>query len=52
MTSCASERFPKGRARSRHGFKGDPYDVWVKNTLDLLDTFKNYERVVHRAGTT
>jgi tetratricopeptide (TPR) repeat protein len=24
-------------------FKGDPYDVWIKNTLDLLDTFKNYD---------
>lgn len=24
-------------------FAGDPYDVWVKNTLDLLDTFKNYD---------
>ena len=23
-------------------FKGDPYNVWVKNTLDLLDTYKNY----------
>ncbi len=26
-------------------FAGDPYDVWVKNTLDLLDTFGNYETV-------
>ncbi|MDQ6831620.1 MAG: tetratricopeptide repeat protein [Gemmatimonadota bacterium] len=23
-------------------FAGDPYDVWVKNTLDLLDAFKSY----------
>ncbi len=23
-------------------FAGDPYNVWVKNTLDLLDTFVNY----------
>ncbi|HRB12769.1 MAG TPA: tetratricopeptide repeat protein, partial [Vicinamibacteria bacterium] len=23
-------------------FEGDPYNVWVKNTLDLMDTFKNY----------
>jgi tetratricopeptide (TPR) repeat protein len=23
-------------------FAGDPFDVWIKNTLDLLDTFKNY----------
>ncbi len=23
-------------------FKGDPYNVWIKNTLDLLDTYTNY----------
>ncbi|MFN2400617.1 MAG: tetratricopeptide repeat protein [Gemmatimonadaceae bacterium] len=26
-------------------FAGDPYDVWIKNTLDLLDTFGEYEEV-------
>ena len=26
-------------------FKGDPYNVWIKNTLDLLDTFKNYDEI-------
>jgi len=26
-------------------FKGDPYNVWNKNTLDLLDTFKNYDEI-------
>jgi tetratricopeptide (TPR) repeat protein len=26
-------------------FAGDPYNVWVKNTLDLMDTFVNYETV-------
>ena len=24
-------------------FAGDPYNVWVKNTLDLLDTFRGYQ---------
>ena len=24
-------------------FAGDPYNVWIKNTLDLLDTFPGYE---------
>jgi cellulose synthase operon protein C len=24
-------------------FAGDPYNVWIKNNLDLLDTFENYE---------
>ncbi len=32
-----------GKAALDASFKGDPYDVWVKNTLDLLDTFKNYD---------
>jgi tetratricopeptide (TPR) repeat protein len=32
-----------GRIALDASFKGDPYDVWVKNTLDLIDTFKNYE---------
>lgn len=27
-------------------FKGDPYDLWAKNTLDLMDTFGDYEEVV------
>jgi tetratricopeptide (TPR) repeat protein len=25
------------------GFAGDPYDLWRKNTLDLLDTYKDYD---------
>ena len=32
-----------GRASLDTSFKGDPYNVWVKNTLDLLDTYKNYD---------
>jgi cellulose synthase operon protein C len=26
-------------------FAGDPYDLWIKNTLDLLDTYTNYDLV-------
>ncbi len=26
-------------------FKGDPYNVWIKNTLDLMDTFGQYRTV-------
>lgn len=26
-------------------FAGDPYNVWVKNTLDLLDTFDEYDEI-------
>lgn len=32
----------EGRKSLERSFEGDPYDVWVKNTLDLLDTFKRY----------
>ncbi len=31
-------------------FEGDPYNVWVKNTLDLLDTFVNYTLVLAGNG--
>jgi tetratricopeptide (TPR) repeat protein len=34
-----------GRASLELAFAGDPYDVWVKNTLDLLDTFKDYDLI-------
>jgi len=30
------------RKSLERSFGGDPYNVWVKNTLDLMDTFKNY----------
>ncbi|MBM4193733.1 MAG: hypothetical protein FJ202_05045 [Gemmatimonadetes bacterium] len=36
-------RIADGRRALEAAFAGDPYDVWTKNTLDLLDTFKNYE---------
>ena len=32
----------EGRANLERSFAGDPYNVWNKNTLDLLDTFPNY----------
>jgi tetratricopeptide (TPR) repeat protein len=34
-----------GRKSLETAFAGDPYNVWVKNTLDLLDTYKNYDLV-------
>lgn len=33
----------EGRASLETAFAGDPYDVWTKNTLDLLDTFEDYD---------
>jgi len=33
------------REQLERAFEGDPYDVWTKNTLDLLDTYKDYAEV-------
>ena len=32
-----------GRRSLEASFKGDPYNVWIKNTLDLLDTLPKYK---------
>jgi tetratricopeptide (TPR) repeat protein len=32
----------EGRKNLEASFAGDPYNVWIKNTLDLLDTFPDY----------
>jgi len=32
-------------------FKGDPYDIWAKNTLDLLDTFGEYDEITNERFT-
>ncbi len=33
----------QGKQNLEVAFRGDPYDVWTKNTLDLLDTFEGYD---------
>lgn len=33
----------EARRSLERSFRGDPYNVWIKNTLDLLDTFSRYE---------
>lgn len=38
-------RMPEGKANLDRAFALDPYDVWAKNTLDLLDTFDGYVEV-------
>ena len=32
-----------GRAEVEKSFKGDPFNVWAKNTLDLLDAMADYK---------
>lgn len=31
-----------GRESVEKAFKGDPFNIWAKNTLDLLDTMRDY----------
>lgn len=38
-------RIEDGTSNLEAAFEGDPYNVWFKNTLDLLDTFSRYETV-------
>jgi len=35
-------RMAEGRASLEAAFDGNPFDVWTKNTLDLLDTMEEY----------
>jgi len=39
----------EGRAEVEKSFKGDPYNIWAKNTLDLLDAMKDYRETKHDA---
>ncbi|MFY9609289.1 MAG: tetratricopeptide repeat protein [Blastocatellia bacterium] len=39
-------RISEGRAELERVFEGDPYNVWAKNTLDLLDSMKDYSETV------
>ncbi len=34
----------QGRMNLEVAFEGDPYNLWFKNTLDLLDTMDSFER--------
>ena len=38
-------RIDEARASLERAFAGDPFNVWIKNTLDLLDTFPDYRTV-------
>ena len=35
-------KMDEGRANLEKGFEGDPFNVWTKNTLDLLDAMDAY----------
>ena len=38
-------KMDEGRAEIEKAFEGDPFNVWAKNTLDLLDSLKEYPEV-------
>ena len=39
-------RVAEGRAELERTFAGDPFNVWAKNTLDLLDSMNQYHETV------
>jgi tetratricopeptide (TPR) repeat protein len=43
MNELRLGQIAEGKKSLETSFGGDPYNVWVKNTLDLLDTYKNYD---------
>jgi cellulose synthase operon protein C len=40
-------KIEEGRAEVEKSFAGDPFNVWAKNTLDLLDAMKEYRETKH-----
>ncbi len=38
-------RMAAGRASLERSFEGDPYNVWIKNTLQLADSFDQYVEI-------
>ena len=39
-------RAEEGRAEVEKSFRGDPFNAWAKNTLDLLDTMRDFRETV------
>jgi tetratricopeptide (TPR) repeat protein len=39
-------KITEGRAELERAFAGDPFNLWAKNTLDLLDSMKDYPDTV------
>jgi len=40
-------KIEEGRAAVEKSFEGDPFNLWAKNTLDLLDAMKEYRETKH-----
>lgn len=42
MSLLRMGQMSEGRGELEKAFKGDPFNVWAKNTLDLLDTMQDF----------
>jgi tetratricopeptide (TPR) repeat protein len=45
MNQMRLGKMQAGRANLERSFSGDPYNVWIKNTLQLADSFEDYVEV-------
>jgi tetratricopeptide (TPR) repeat protein len=45
MNQLRLGRMQQGQANLELSFNGDPYNVWIKNTLQLSDSFKDYVQI-------
>jgi tetratricopeptide (TPR) repeat protein len=45
MSAFRLGQFDTARVHLERAFARDPYHVWIKNTLDLLDTFGEYREI-------
>ena len=45
MNQLRTGQIAEGRRSLEFAFEGDPYNVWIKNTLDLADTFSEFNTV-------
>jgi Flp pilus assembly protein TadD len=43
LNQLRTGKVDEARASLATSFKGDPYNAWIKNTLDLLDTYPQYQ---------
>ncbi|MCS6805490.1 MAG: tetratricopeptide repeat protein [Acidobacteriota bacterium] len=41
-------QYAEGRAALEKAFAGDPFNIWTKNTLDLLDSMRDYRETMGR----
>jgi tetratricopeptide (TPR) repeat protein len=45
MNQLRLGKIAEGRANLERSFNADPYNIWIKNTLQLADSFTNYVQI-------